>query len=339
MLFSAPVSLTIGASGAVYGLMGALLVTFKRLGYDLRQLHRGHRDQHLGHVPVPRHLLAGPPGRAGGRRDRRRRDGLPAAGRPGGPGSGAPWSGCCVVLAALLLVPRRADRRVVLRLPGRRDQLRPGARVGLTAGRSGQSSGRSSLRCAAGSSAARSSSAAPCHQRRSTGPTCRVGAELGAAEDQQVVVDQVDLDGRAGQRPAAGCPLRCDRAHRLPSRPAASAADSAAASPSGPTLQPAAWPRSPGRRARRATTSTATTRSAGAMPTHRPARPRRPPPAPSATSTARWPTRSGTPGREIGPRSSRRTRSGRLCTGVVHIGDESHGVVRCPGGVRRPTRG
>ena len=29
---------TIGASGAVYGLMGALLVTFKRLGYDLRQL-------------------------------------------------------------------------------------------------------------------------------------------------------------------------------------------------------------------------------------------------------------------------------------------------------------
>ena len=38
MLFSAPVSLTIGASGAVYGLMGALLVTFKRLGFDLRQL-------------------------------------------------------------------------------------------------------------------------------------------------------------------------------------------------------------------------------------------------------------------------------------------------------------
>ena len=38
LLFSAPVSLTIGASGAVYGLMGALLVTFKRLRYDLRQL-------------------------------------------------------------------------------------------------------------------------------------------------------------------------------------------------------------------------------------------------------------------------------------------------------------
>lgn len=38
MLFSAPVSLTIGASGAVYGLMGALLVTFRRLRYDLRQL-------------------------------------------------------------------------------------------------------------------------------------------------------------------------------------------------------------------------------------------------------------------------------------------------------------
>jgi membrane associated rhomboid family serine protease len=38
LLFSAPVSLTIGASGAVYGLMGALLITFKRLGYDLRQL-------------------------------------------------------------------------------------------------------------------------------------------------------------------------------------------------------------------------------------------------------------------------------------------------------------
>ena len=38
LLFSAPVSLTIGASGAIYGLMGALLVSFKRLGFDLRQL-------------------------------------------------------------------------------------------------------------------------------------------------------------------------------------------------------------------------------------------------------------------------------------------------------------
>jgi membrane associated rhomboid family serine protease len=38
MVFGAPVSLTIGASGAIYGLMGALLVTFKRLRYDLRQL-------------------------------------------------------------------------------------------------------------------------------------------------------------------------------------------------------------------------------------------------------------------------------------------------------------
>ena len=38
MVFGASVSLTIGASGAIYGLMGALLVTFKRLRYDLRQL-------------------------------------------------------------------------------------------------------------------------------------------------------------------------------------------------------------------------------------------------------------------------------------------------------------
>jgi len=38
MVFGATVSLTIGASGAIYGLMGALLVTFKRLRYDLRQL-------------------------------------------------------------------------------------------------------------------------------------------------------------------------------------------------------------------------------------------------------------------------------------------------------------
>ena len=38
LLFSGPNVLTIGASGAIYGLMGALLVTFKRLGYDLKQL-------------------------------------------------------------------------------------------------------------------------------------------------------------------------------------------------------------------------------------------------------------------------------------------------------------
>lgn len=38
MLFGAPVSLTVGASGAIFGLMGALVVTFKRMRYDLRQL-------------------------------------------------------------------------------------------------------------------------------------------------------------------------------------------------------------------------------------------------------------------------------------------------------------
>ena len=38
MLFSRRFEPTIGASGAIYGLMGALVVTFKRLGFDLRQL-------------------------------------------------------------------------------------------------------------------------------------------------------------------------------------------------------------------------------------------------------------------------------------------------------------
>lgn len=38
MLFSPAFSPTIGASGAIYGLMGALVVTFKRFGFDLRQL-------------------------------------------------------------------------------------------------------------------------------------------------------------------------------------------------------------------------------------------------------------------------------------------------------------
>lgn len=38
MLFSAPVSLTIGASGAIYGLLGALVVAYKRMRADLRSL-------------------------------------------------------------------------------------------------------------------------------------------------------------------------------------------------------------------------------------------------------------------------------------------------------------
>lgn len=38
MLFSEPVSLTIGASGAIYGLLGALVVAFKRMRADLRSL-------------------------------------------------------------------------------------------------------------------------------------------------------------------------------------------------------------------------------------------------------------------------------------------------------------
>lgn len=38
MLFSLPVSLTIGASGAIYGLLGALVVAFKRMRADLRSL-------------------------------------------------------------------------------------------------------------------------------------------------------------------------------------------------------------------------------------------------------------------------------------------------------------
>lgn len=38
MLFSDPASRSVGASGALFGLIGALVVTFKRLNLDLRQL-------------------------------------------------------------------------------------------------------------------------------------------------------------------------------------------------------------------------------------------------------------------------------------------------------------
>ncbi len=38
MLFSEPLSLSVGASGAIFGLMGGLVVAFRRFRYDLRQL-------------------------------------------------------------------------------------------------------------------------------------------------------------------------------------------------------------------------------------------------------------------------------------------------------------
>lgn len=38
MLFSNPLTPTIGASGAIFGLMGGLVVVFKRFRYDMRQL-------------------------------------------------------------------------------------------------------------------------------------------------------------------------------------------------------------------------------------------------------------------------------------------------------------
>ena len=139
------------------------------------------------------------------------------------------------------------------------------------------------------------------------------------------------------QHPSAGCRPRapiartCDQRHHAAT---AEAADQQASRADDQPPAPAAITSTDGQRRRRSRPPTSQVHRAAAPNTaQRGGRSDQPPS--STISTARCGARSGHRVRGSRTAGHRRVARSQLSTGLVHIGDESHGVVRCRRGVRQ----
>ena len=105
--FSPVNTLSVGASGAIFGLMTAWIVVGRRLGSGRDADHRPAGDQRRPRVRHGWRGLAGPPRRRGDRRAGRARAHHgpgPAGSRPAGPAVRSGCRRCLVVLIALAVV-------------------------------------------------------------------------------------------------------------------------------------------------------------------------------------------------------------------------------------------